>query len=116
MDRKERLNRKFNYLQNLYLITFKDLSDELINACQVDINFELTDNVDCLIKIDQDINQLKKRVKFVYNTDKELLDEARDLFHRLSLVHKALYETMRTEFGICDCWENEKGRLEYVQC
>lgn len=116
MNRQQRLKRKFMYLQNLYEITFEGLSQELLDECQVDINFELKDNVDCLIKIDQDINQLKKRVKYVYNTDKELLDESRDLFHRLSLVHKALYETMRTEFGICDCWENEKGRLEYVKC
>ncbi len=115
MDRNENLNRKFNYLQNLCDITFKDLPEALINACQIDINFDFKDNLDSLIKIDKSINQLKKRVRKVHNTNKDLLDECKDLYHRLSLVHKAIYETMKTEFGICDCWENEEGKVEYAR-
>lgn len=116
LTREERLKRKFNYIKNLYEITFEDFSQEFLDACQVEINFQLIDDIKCLIKIDQDINQLKKRVSNIYDTNKEMLDESRDLFYRLGLVHKAIRETMRTEFGIIDCWENKKGRLEYVQC
>ena len=116
MDRQQRLNRKFNYLLSLYQITFEGISQELIDCCQPDIDFELVDDIESLIKIDQEIHQLKKRVKQVYNTNEDLLDESRDLFHRLSLVHKAIYETMRTEYNITSCWENEQGRLEYVKC
>ena len=116
MDRCKRLERKFNYIENLYKITLEDFSQEFLNACQIDINFELTDDIKILIKIDQEINQLKKRVSNIYDSNKSMLDESRDLFHRLSLVHKAIRETMRTEYGIIDCWENKDGRLEYVQC
>ena len=116
MDRQQRLNRKFNYIQNLYNIAFEDISDELITQSQAYLNFELVDDIESLIKIDQEIHWLKKRVKQVYNTNKDLLDESRDLFHRLSLVHKAIYETMRTEYNITSCCENEQGRLEYVKC
>jgi len=116
MDRQQRLNRKFSYLQRLYEITFEDISQELLNECDININFELTDNIKRLIEIDEEIHQLKKRVKYAYETDIDLKDESRDLFHRLSLVHKAIFEVMRTEFDITSCWENEKGRLEYVQC
>ena len=116
MDRQKRLERKFNYLNNLYEITLEDFSQEFLDACQVEINFELIDDIKSLIKIDQEINQLKKRVSNIYDINKEMLDESRDLFYRLGLIHKAIREIMRTEFGIIDCWENEKGRLEYVQC
>ena len=116
MDRQQRLNRKFNYIQNLYNIAFEDISDELITQSQAYLNFELVDDIESLIKIDQEIHQLKKRIKQVYNTNEDLLDEARDLFLRLTLVHKAIRETMRVEFGIIDCRENEQGRLEYVKC
>lgn len=116
VTREERLNRKFNYIQNLYEITLEDFSQEFLDVCQVDITFQLTDDIKNLIKIDQEINQLKKRVSKIYDTNKDFLDESRDLFYRLGLVHKAIRETMRTEFGIIDCWENEKGRLEYAQC
>ena len=39
MDRKTRLDRKFNYLQNLYEITFEGLSQELLSECKIYINF-----------------------------------------------------------------------------
>ena len=114
--REERLNRKYSYIENLYKITFKNFSQEFLDACQVNINFELTDDIKSLIRLDQDIHQLKKRVSKIYDTNKEMLDESRDLFYRLTLIHKAIIETMRTEFDIINCWENENGRLEYVQC
>ena len=115
MERQQRLNRKFNYIQNLYNIAFEDISDELITQSQAYLNFELVDDIKILIKVDQEIHQLKKRIKQVYNTNEDLKDEASDLFHRLTLVHKAIRETMRVEFGIIDCCENDQGRLEYVK-
>ena len=115
METKGSLNIKIKYLQNLCEITFADISEELINACEIDINFDLKENVQSLIKVDQDINQLKKRIRKVCSTNKELVDECRDLYNKLFLVHKAIYETMKTEFGIVDCWENENGTLGYAR-
>ena len=45
LTREARLNRKFNYIQNLYEITFEDFSQEFLDACQIDINFQLTDDI-----------------------------------------------------------------------
>ena len=115
-NQRRKTKSQFNYIQNLYEITLEDFSQEFLDVCQVDITFQLTDDIKNLIKIDQEINQLKKRVSKIYDTNKDFLDESRDLFYRLGLVHKAIRETMRTEFGIIDCWENEKGRLKYAQC
>ena len=117
MTKQERIKRKWNYIQKLYNIAFDGISDELIEICQCDRDLIfIDDDLKELIHIDQEINQYKHRIKDCRNKYENYIDDCRELFHRLSLVHRAIYELMKTEYDIVSCWEKENGRLEYVQC
>ena len=115
LNREERLTRKFNYIKNLYESALEDISEVLINLCNIDLDIQFKDDINYLIKIDQEIHRYKKAIKCCYERNKNY-DDCKELFFRLSLVHKAIYEVMKTEYNIISCREDEKGRLEYVQC
>ena len=100
LTKEQRVVRKLNYIKNLYEIALDDISESLINLCNINLDIELKDDINYLIKIDQEINTYKKAIKCVHERNKGWDD----------------CKVMKTEYNIISCWENEKERLEYVQC
>ena len=70
LTKEQRVVRKLNYIKNLYEIALDDISESLINLCNINLDIELKDDINYLIKIDQEINTYKKAIKCVHERNK----------------------------------------------
>lgn len=114
MERQQRIELKLDYINNLYRIALKGISADLLELCEIKSNLEFADDLKSLLKVDNTNYVQIQRLRKIFKNYADP-DECRELYHRLFMVHKAIFTLLKEEYNIHSCWENEVGRLEYLK-
>lgn len=102
----------------MYSDCFKDLDLSPICPETFVIEFNINPEMikESLIAMDRKIYRQKNAIRDLclsktYPNDKENL---RILYKRLNNVHEEIYDILRDELGVCECWiDQEKDELDF---
>ena len=113
MRDKVKIQKKLDYLQELYNLAFDGLESETLNLDELKWNLEFVDNQQKLIQTDRNIYEIRKVLKVNMQKHPEDTD-IKDLCDRLHLVHKSLFKLLQDHYFVASVWPNKDDNLEYL--
>ena len=110
------MEERIDEILEMYNACFEDL-DGLPDCnetavLEFNVNPELIK--ESLIAMDRKIYHQKQVVRDLCRTYPDNKENLRKLCKRLNSVHEEIYETLREDLGVCECWiDSEKDEVEY---